>query len=483
MKIEEVLINAKIVYIVGILWALVFILGIISVIFLYPVNFDEGYNLQIPINLIKFGLYGSRTSEGVTLFDPFISTGPLVLVPITIPFIIFGQGIVQARLISGLYAFGVMVLLVWLTERLYGGSCAILSLLLLVITKDVFWILGMVLGEGAGVFYILLGMFFWAQAEEKNHMHTAIWAGLSWGLAVWAKPSMMMAVLIIVSSLFVYAWFSRSKYVGLALISGCIGLLLGASWPIWSWIIIGNTPPRSLLAQQFSVNVAKNIARNLSQLVLNLGFPCIIGSLLTLRRLYKSCIVPSDLMEKLCVTKIIGCVLAFTWIFWWVLFNGEANYRHLFPSLIWGNPLLASSLTFSSKERSSLFKITRIGLTLLVILNVFLPGGLCSYFLGLKNAYEGKEAQLKFAHYIARLDSDAQILGIGWFMAWDIAFLSGRTFGHLEGIHSGEKAYVVITPTIRRYSDAYHYALELIQRHSAKAVYIDNFGYVLYEIK
>jgi hypothetical protein len=83
------------------------------------------------------------------------------------------------------------------------------------------------------------------------------------------------------------------------------------------------------------------------------------------------------------------------------------------------------------------------------------------------------------------LDPDAQFLGVGWFMAWDVSFLSRRTFGHLENVENIQgdgKTYVVITPTICRYPRAYLNALELITKYSGKVIYDDNFGYTLYEL-
>jgi len=467
--------NKGFVCFLGLSGSLTFIAGIITTIVFFPVNFDEGYNLQVPVNLIHFGIYGSRTIEGFVHFDPFISTGPIVLVPIAILFRMFGQGIVQARLIPSLYAIGILFISFLLTKRLYGLSYACLSPFLLAIVGGAYyWILGLVLGEGAGIFAVLLGLLAWTKAEEKLQIRSALLAGLCWGLAVWAKPSMVIALIVIMCSLFMSIRFKRDCTT-LVLGASVTGLLVGISWFVWFWLLKGSIPPQGLLMQQFSLSITRNFVRNLPRFASSLGLPCLISSVLSSRKVHDR--------VRLRITSSVTYNLVTLWLLWWLLFNSDANHRHLFPGLVFGNILLANALLLDGK--SHLIKATKIVLALLIAVNLFLPDGLINHFSGLKSALLRKHAQSEFALYIAGLDPDARILGVGWFMAWDISFLSGRTFGNLEeteNIQGNGKTYVVITPTIRRYPSAYLYALELINKHSGKAIYDDSFGYTLYEL-
>ena len=53
------------------------------------VGFDEAFNLQIPANLARRGEYAT-TYQGGQPFDPVITTGPTVLLPIALSFEFLG---------------------------------------------------------------------------------------------------------------------------------------------------------------------------------------------------------------------------------------------------------------------------------------------------------------------------------------------------------------------------------------------------------
>lgn len=373
------------VHILGALGFLTFMAGIITTIVFFPLNFDEGYNLQVPVNLIHFGTYGSRTIEGIVPFDPFISTGPMVLIPITILFLICGQGIIQARLIPGLYAIGIAIISFLITEQLYSFSHACLMLFLLAIIGGAYWILGLVLGEGAGIFAVLSGLFAWAKAEARLQSRSALLAGLCWGFAIWAKPSMVVALIIIVCSLLISVRFTRgdAKLVKLVLIASVTGLLVGLSWFVWFWILKGSTPPKGLLMQQFSLSIARNFVQNLPRFVSSFGLLCFI-SILLLRKFYDQ--------GHLHITKCAIYTLVTVWLLWWLLFNSDANYRHLFPGLVLGNILLAAALLLESKGH--FIKATKFVLVLLLAINAFFPDGPINHFSHLRSALLRKKSPI-----------------------------------------------------------------------------------------
>ena len=79
-------------------------------------NFDEAFNLQVPANLSQHGEYGT-TYDGGQAFDPVITTGPTVLLPIAATFKFFGVGIIAARLVTFLYCSMTILLLAWISYR------------------------------------------------------------------------------------------------------------------------------------------------------------------------------------------------------------------------------------------------------------------------------------------------------------------------------------------------------------------------------
>ena len=94
-------------------------------------NFDEGYNLQVPVNLLRNRVYGSRTVTGFTIFDPFISSGPVFLLPITFIFRIFGISVINARIVCLFFAILTITGLYIINRMLRNTMATVLGLGLL----------------------------------------------------------------------------------------------------------------------------------------------------------------------------------------------------------------------------------------------------------------------------------------------------------------------------------------------------------------
>ena len=66
-----------------------------------PIGFDEAYVVQAPWNLVIGNGYSTFDWEeggDNRVFDSLVSTGPTVLLPVALSFLLFGVGIVQVRL-------------------------------------------------------------------------------------------------------------------------------------------------------------------------------------------------------------------------------------------------------------------------------------------------------------------------------------------------------------------------------------------------
>ena len=85
-----------------------------------PWGFDESYNLQIVQNLRLGNGYstnGAFRGSGPYLFDPYISTGPSVLLPIWLISIIVRNVLLASRLVMLAYFLLMLVFLYHLTPR------------------------------------------------------------------------------------------------------------------------------------------------------------------------------------------------------------------------------------------------------------------------------------------------------------------------------------------------------------------------------
>jgi 4-amino-4-deoxy-L-arabinose transferase-like glycosyltransferase len=150
------------------------------------VNFDEGFNLQIPVNLIEHGSY-STSYNGSIPFDPEITTGPTVLLPIAGVFGLFGIGLYQARIVMLIYFLLMLLSAYFLSNKLFGRLGAVITLILIVSFRDLFYLGLKVLGEVPAVFFLLTGIIFY---EKKK----PLLSGILIGLAVLTKFFFLMSV-------------------------------------------------------------------------------------------------------------------------------------------------------------------------------------------------------------------------------------------------------------------------------------------------
>jgi hypothetical protein len=416
---------------------------IVSVVLDYNLNFDEGYNLQIPRNLLRHGRYGSETLEGFHAFDPKITTGPLVLAPIAPVVAVFGIGITQARIVPALYALALVTLLPAMVWRRHGHLASAATLVLLLLANDVVILLGHVFGETAGIVWWLIGVLLIRRAQESIDRWGFAWAGLAFAAAVWAKPSLAVATLATAVLLFGVAWTTGRRGAWGAALIAVIGTGLWFSLPV----LLGQPDQTlfsqegsELVAQQLSDNILGNLARN-SAVSLSTLMPAVL--LATAWRLVEFWRKRSlDDTGDLLLTAV-----PLVWIVWWLLLNRDGITRHAVPAVIIGIvPLVVWAVDHSARGwRLGLLAVALSGPLLLVT-----PGPI-RHWTQLAEIRERRKAQVELAVRVNQLAEPAQIFGWRWYLAWDIAFLSNRTFGDLAVARAvTPDAYLVLTPTITR---------------------------------
>lgn len=151
-----------------------------------PLSYDEGYVLQAPHNLLTEHFYGTRTLDGELPFDTHISTGPTVLVPIWFSFLLFGEGLAQARVVVLLYSALAVAACFLLVRQMEGKWVAFLGALLL--SLSLYPYNRSVLGEAPGLFWLLLGGWLWAKTvQERPRAGGFLMAGLAFGMAALTK--------------------------------------------------------------------------------------------------------------------------------------------------------------------------------------------------------------------------------------------------------------------------------------------------------
>jgi 4-amino-4-deoxy-L-arabinose transferase-like glycosyltransferase len=199
----------------------------------YPVTWlDEGFALQGPINLIRFGKYAMKSSEGFRVLDqPLIANGPGVALPIAAGFALFGVGLTQARMVMVVYLVSTALAFFALAKRMYGARAAVLSLfLLLAVPREGFlWFGRMALGNVPALGYFIWGCLLWFTSLERDRAGYAVGAGLLFGLAMVTKGQygLIVPTLLVVALVDkVYLKQIGLKKVALALLAalGCLAV-------------------------------------------------------------------------------------------------------------------------------------------------------------------------------------------------------------------------------------------------------------------
>jgi len=190
------------------------------------VEFDEGFNLQIPASLISRGSY-STTYDGGKDFDPVITTGPTVLLPIYIVFLILEIGLYQSRFIILLYFVGMLLTVLYVSNKLSGVIGSVYSLLLLGSLPLIFYFGLRILGEVPAVFFFLLGLIFLERGRSFI-------GGIFFGMSVLTKFTFLISILPLFI-LFILEFLSTTPSQRKSGISYYLLLAIGFVLPNFVW--------------------------------------------------------------------------------------------------------------------------------------------------------------------------------------------------------------------------------------------------------
>lgn len=159
-----------------------------------PLNYDEGYILQVPLNLLTRGFYGTQDAEWRWVFDPHVTTGPPVTLAQAVSFAVLGTGVAQARLVTVLYAGLAAAAAYGVARRVARPAVAVVAALL--VTLTLYPHNRIALGEVPALALYLTGAWLWLIGVERARPgRWLVLAGLAWGCAALAKLAMAPIVL------------------------------------------------------------------------------------------------------------------------------------------------------------------------------------------------------------------------------------------------------------------------------------------------
>lgn len=196
-------------------WYDYILLGLISsylflVIQQMPLFYDEAYNLQVPLTLLKEQKYA--TIYRVRAFDGFttITTGPTVLIPTFLVFKFLGVGVLQARIVQFLYVTATIWIFWFLALRHFNRGVGLILILILYSIPQLRLMLS-VMGEVPAIFFVLSGIALWGWNKKTQNI-----AVLVMGFSVITKLYFGLMLLSVI--LFVLIKAVRAKRPSILLI-------------------------------------------------------------------------------------------------------------------------------------------------------------------------------------------------------------------------------------------------------------------------
>ncbi len=440
---------------------LIFIACLASLCFIYitrsAIGFDEGFNLQIPTNLVAGR--GYATNSGGVL-DPNITTGFPVLAPIALAFFALKVSVLPARLVMAvyflLYFTGIYIVFSTIFESKLAGLLACL------VTLSLYgiWLNGLqVLGEVPGAFLVIAGVILFSRKKYA-------WSGVLLALGFLTKIIYFIAV-IPLGIIFLHELVIARRDPGeiahrlreyLAMLLGTLSVLL-----LYGVLLVLLLGKANLVRQaqdflailtrfQGGPNISQDIGEKfqvfLSPLAgFSLAFQVSLVLLLvgfSFYALRTRWFAQKTRDRQRLYLFWVGLMASF--IAWWFLTRTSGWYRHIFTAYLFFLPmagalfssllerivpLLRSYRGLSSPLRLQLFFSSALALWVVVSLAGILPGKI-NGFRKQTDAIDLSE-QMSVSQRILALKADGAVFGYwDWWQSPEISFLSQTQFFDLS---------------------------------------------------
>ena len=217
-----------------------------ATLLLSPVGFDEAFNLQAPLNLVAGNGYATEDfmSGGPrVVFDPIVSTGPIVELPAALSFLLFGTTIEAARLVMLPFLLILLGSLFVLGRRVAGRWGGVVAVgVALAFDARVDFPFSMIygssdaLGEYAAAALIALALVFFSRGRLAPAVLLGL-AALAKFITFIAVPVFMIALLLVPAV--------RGRFVGRPvrelLAFGGLAVLPSIVWEMVKLISLGPT--------------------------------------------------------------------------------------------------------------------------------------------------------------------------------------------------------------------------------------------------
>lgn len=403
-------------------------------------HYDEGYHLQVPLSLVTQGQYAS-TKDGSGAFDPYVSPGPTLLVPIAGSLALLGPGVFQARLVMLVFLAAMLVLLWLVTRRLFGDWEAAAALAVAAVSPSALLSGATVLGEMPGVVFLLGAVFALTQRRFRA-------AGLLVGLAALTKFVFIVAFAPIAAC----AWASAAaapagerRQAARPLLS--MALFALAPLVFWEALQVVSLGLPGYFDNKYnfvsflrgnsgiSGSGGLQLADRMAVLGQSFGVPGLLAA---------ACVVLAMLAgwagfqgrSRREGDETARIAARFLWVFaalhlaWWLVSPNKGFWRYAYPGYVAAAPFVGAALVWLTVKRPALQSVAGWAAAVLLAACLILrpATGELSY---LRKSASGRELaeQRQMAAYVkAHVRLGTIVAYWGWWQAPEIQFLSRETF-------------------------------------------------------
>ena len=427
-----------------------------------PLGYDESYNLQVSSNIASYGDYATNGSlfEGVPkLFDPLISTGPTLLVPLALLFAIDTAPILQYRLICLLITI-LFFVLVWKiintsvknrnTKNVYFKLATFTFISAIIISLSSQNIFATAVGEPLALCFFIIACLF-----INNDRYA--YAGTAIGLAILTKTVFLLSVPVFI--LILLKKYKKSlRNILPILLALLLPLIIFEFYRFYSFDFnLGLYKLNLKEALEFfkaggsGATGSAGISQILFDKILSITHlnatttslffvvPFVAIITWTLYEVY-------DIFRRITFTNnldfiknnnsllLIGGTVVI-WIGWWVIISDRAYGRHALPGIILLLVLLA--VLFISKYRSTRYINTLTGSLVLASIAIF-----TAVILNTIKLPQPLSMQLADIERIEYIFKNKKLYHYGWWQNPEIQLQTGKTSYNYEQIPPGGVGYV-----------------------------------------
>jgi len=178
------------------------------------ISYDDAYNATVAFNMSRYGKYMVSYPDNIIFYN-IITTGPLVLLPTSLLYYLFGVSNLTTGIVPLVYSIFDIVLIFLIFNKCfckikYGFIFSSLFTILLCLSDSLYIHISChLIGESAALFFMLLAMLFLILFYEKNNNKYLFLVGGFIACSFLTKSSMIFIVISLFGLFYIEGLFKK----------------------------------------------------------------------------------------------------------------------------------------------------------------------------------------------------------------------------------------------------------------------------------